>query len=93
VSDAELNLRLATLLGLDVTHQDDQILVDGEPFDPVNVKRQCDPLMISHDVELAWAEGVWSAQTTAPGGRPVTIEDESATRAVVLAILAAHEQE
>ena len=91
--DSELNLKIAALLGLEATQDGDEVLVEGEAFDPIHTKRQCDPLMIDYGVDLTWAEGCWSAQTAGPGGRAVVVEDESPTRAVVLAILEAHRQE
>ncbi|HSG88276.1 MAG TPA: hypothetical protein VLA56_03635 [Pseudomonadales bacterium] len=89
-SDCDLNWEIARLLGLESWRDDEVVTVDGERFDPVHDNRQCDPLTDRFDIDLSWSEGVWCAQTQTPSGRPVTIDDRLATRAVVRAILAAH---
>jgi hypothetical protein len=90
VTDTDLNLRMARLLGHDPLVEDGRVLVDGAPFDPVHDNRPCDPITDRYGVELQWAEGVWCAQAVSPAGRPVEIDDALPTRAVVRVVLAAH---
>lgn len=80
MSDADLNARLAALLGED--HASFEAIRDGA---------RCRALMARFDVDLNWSEGVWSAQIVDPDGRPREEEDALATRAAVKVILAAHE--
>lgn len=90
MTDTELNLRMARLLGKDAEVEDGRVRVDGAPFDPVRDNAACDPITDRYGVDLQWAEGVWCAQAVSPSGRAVEIDDALPTRAVVRVVLAAH---
>jgi hypothetical protein len=90
VTDTDLNLHMARLLGHEPVLDDGAVLVDGAIFDPVHDNRACDPITARYDVDLQWAEGVWCAQVLSPAGRPLEIDDALPTRAVVRVVLAAH---